>query len=208
MQSRADLVWFDLLNIYDTQNSSPHLPKQENYHSRSQSLGRPGDPTSWPCWRVVCVDVLSNFGTVIIVPAVPVILSYFHVSGNIYQPLIGRLCRKPTVSERAQWASPFSVEVLYQSPSHSPTQTTLTNHLRSNNRQHNRTMHLRSGLRRYVTHRCTIEGESKPEYRLPLMIFGTAMLPISPLLYGWSAEEHVHWIVASSARVSAALVCF
>lgn len=76
-------------------NSSAHRPEQANEYGRSQSLEKPGDPTSWPCWRkwsiVICVAVmymLANFGTIIIVPAVPVILSHFHVSGNLYQPLI------------------------------------------------------------------------------------------------------------------------
>ncbi|KAE8360271.1 major facilitator superfamily domain-containing protein [Aspergillus caelatus] len=72
-----------------------HRPEQENNHGRSQCLEKPGDPTTWPRWRkwsiVICVALmymLANFGTIIIVPAVPTILSHFHVSGNIYQPLI------------------------------------------------------------------------------------------------------------------------
>ncbi|KAB8264379.1 major facilitator superfamily domain-containing protein [Aspergillus pseudonomiae] len=76
-------------------DSSPHRPKQENNDDCSQCLKKPEDPTNWPRWRkwsiVSCVAVmymLANFGTIIIVPAVPIILSHFQVSGNLYQPLI------------------------------------------------------------------------------------------------------------------------
>ncbi|PWY66358.1 MFS general substrate transporter [Aspergillus sclerotioniger CBS 115572] len=54
------------------------------------------DPTRWPLWRkwsiVVCIALmymLANFGTIIIVPGVPRILSDFHVSrDHLYEPLI------------------------------------------------------------------------------------------------------------------------
>ena len=35
----------------------------------------------------------------------------------------------------------------------------------------------------------------KPEYRLPMMIPGSVLIPIGFLLYGWTAKYHVHWIV-------------
>lgn len=38
-------------------------------------------------------------------------------------------------------------------------------------------------------------GEMKPEYRLPPMIPGSAFIPIGLLLYGWTAQYKVHWIV-------------
>lgn len=38
-------------------------------------------------------------------------------------------------------------------------------------------------------------GESKPEYRLPLMLPGGAMVPVGLLIYGWSAQYRVHWFV-------------
>ena len=38
-------------------------------------------------------------------------------------------------------------------------------------------------------------GEPKPEYRLPPMLPGGAMLPLGLLIYGWSAEYQVHWFV-------------
>lgn len=38
-------------------------------------------------------------------------------------------------------------------------------------------------------------GESKPEYRIPVMLVGAIAVPIGLFMYGWSAEEEVHWIV-------------
>ncbi|KAK7422802.1 hypothetical protein QQX98_001363 [Neonectria punicea] len=38
-------------------------------------------------------------------------------------------------------------------------------------------------------------GEMKPEYRLPVMIPGAAMIPLGLLLYGWTAQYYVHWFV-------------
>lgn len=38
-------------------------------------------------------------------------------------------------------------------------------------------------------------GESKPEYRLPVMMWFSPMIPAGFFWYGWSAEYEVHWIV-------------
>lgn len=38
-------------------------------------------------------------------------------------------------------------------------------------------------------------GEMKPEYRLPLMVYFTPVMPIGFFWYGWSAHAQVHWIV-------------
>ncbi|OAA63486.1 cycloheximide resistance protein [Niveomyces insectorum RCEF 264] len=38
-------------------------------------------------------------------------------------------------------------------------------------------------------------GERKPEYRLPLMIMSSALIPVGLFWYGWSAEAKVHWMV-------------
>ncbi|KAI5120744.1 hypothetical protein M0805_007818 [Coniferiporia weirii] len=38
-------------------------------------------------------------------------------------------------------------------------------------------------------------GPGRPEYRLPSMIPGTIFLPIGLLIYGWSAEKRVFWLV-------------
>ena len=35
----------------------------------------------------------------------------------------------------------------------------------------------------------------KPEYRLPPLIPGSALIPMGLLIYGWTAKYHVHWIV-------------
>lgn len=38
-------------------------------------------------------------------------------------------------------------------------------------------------------------GVRKPEFRLPLMVVGSLLLPIGLFVYGWSAKYKVHWIV-------------
>lgn len=38
-------------------------------------------------------------------------------------------------------------------------------------------------------------GESRPETRLILMIYGVPALPIGLFWYGWSVEAKTHWIV-------------
>lgn len=39
------------------------------------------------------------------------------------------------------------------------------------------------------------QGEMKPEYRLPPMVYGYFALPIGLFWYGWSAHAKTHWIV-------------
>lgn len=39
------------------------------------------------------------------------------------------------------------------------------------------------------------KGEMKPEYRLPLMVYISPVMPIGFFWYGWSADQHAHWIV-------------
>lgn len=39
------------------------------------------------------------------------------------------------------------------------------------------------------------DGEWKPEYRLPPLLPGSLVVPIGLFWYGWSAQEHVHWIM-------------
>lgn len=46
-----------------------------------------------------------------------------------------------------------------------------------------------------IVKRMSKSGEMKPEYRLPLMVPGGAMIPIGLLLYGWTSQYEVHWIV-------------
>jgi hypothetical protein len=38
-------------------------------------------------------------------------------------------------------------------------------------------------------------GIGKPEYRLPLMIFCSLFIPVGLLIYGWTAENRLHWII-------------
>ncbi|KAI9877951.1 MAG: hypothetical protein M1830_002358 [Pleopsidium flavum] len=38
-------------------------------------------------------------------------------------------------------------------------------------------------------------GVGKPEFRVPLMVPGSCLVPIGLFIYGWSAQYHVHWIV-------------
>lgn len=38
-------------------------------------------------------------------------------------------------------------------------------------------------------------GEAKPEFRLPLMAFGSVFVPAGLFLFGWSAEKNEHWIL-------------
>jgi MFS family permease len=38
-------------------------------------------------------------------------------------------------------------------------------------------------------------GQGKPEYRMPLVIPFSFLVPIGLLIYGWSAQYLVHWIV-------------
>jgi multidrug resistance protein len=38
-------------------------------------------------------------------------------------------------------------------------------------------------------------GVGKPEFRVPLMIVGSLLVPIGLFWYGWSAQAHVHWIM-------------
>ncbi|EIM88767.1 MFS general substrate transporter [Stereum hirsutum FP-91666 SS1] len=39
------------------------------------------------------------------------------------------------------------------------------------------------------------DGQAKPEYRIPPMLPGAAIVPIGLLWYGWSAEARLHWIM-------------
>lgn len=37
-------------------------------------------------------------------------------------------------------------------------------------------------------------GIGVPEFRLPLIYIASVFLPFGLLMYGWSAERHLHWI--------------
>lgn len=38
-------------------------------------------------------------------------------------------------------------------------------------------------------------GELKPEYRLPVMVYGAIIIPIGLFIYGWTAETKAMWII-------------
>ena len=46
-------------------------------------------------------------------------------------------------------------------------------------------------------------GEKKPEYRLPVMLWGSLLLPVGLLGFGWGAERGVSWGVPMVGNVVA-----
>ncbi|KAF3930928.1 hypothetical protein ABW19_dt0208147 [Dactylella cylindrospora] len=38
-------------------------------------------------------------------------------------------------------------------------------------------------------------GVDKPEFRLPMLSWSSFLIPMGLFIYGWTAENHVHWIV-------------
>ncbi|KAF2152216.1 MFS multidrug transporter [Myriangium duriaei CBS 260.36] len=55
-----------------------------------------------------------------------------------------------------------------------------------------------------VYHRLTSShgaGVGRPEYRLPILLPGTLVLGTGMLLYGWSAENHLFWIIPDIGMV-------
>jgi MFS family permease len=39
------------------------------------------------------------------------------------------------------------------------------------------------------------EGKGRPEFRIPFLLAGSALVPVGLLWYGWAAEAHTPWIV-------------
>jgi hypothetical protein len=52
-------------------------------------------------------------------------------------------------------------------------------------------------------------GIGRPEFRVPAMFVGSLLIPTGLIIYGWSAEKHVHWIVPNigAAIFSAGAIC-
>ncbi|RLV94171.1 hypothetical protein JA1_001913 [Spathaspora sp. JA1] len=52
-------------------------------------------------------------------------------------------------------------------------------------------------------------GEAKPEFRLPCLIFCALFIPVGLIWFGWSAQKKLHWIMPGigSALFSFGLVC-
>lgn len=46
-----------------------------------------------------------------------------------------------------------------------------------------------------IVRRMAKGGEMKPEYRLPPMLPGAVLIPLGLLLYGWTAQYHIFWLV-------------
>jgi uncharacterized membrane protein (Fun14 family) len=38
-------------------------------------------------------------------------------------------------------------------------------------------------------------GQAKPEYRLPPLMYGSPFIPVGLFIYGWTAQNEVHYIV-------------
>ena len=47
----------------------------------------------------------------------------------------------------------------------------------------------------WATFKAKAGGETRPEYRVPLMIPGVVLLPAGLFWFGWSAQHHCHWIL-------------
>ncbi|KAF3926353.1 hypothetical protein AA313_de0202322 [Arthrobotrys entomopaga] len=47
----------------------------------------------------------------------------------------------------------------------------------------------------YIQQRNKNGGVDKPEYRLPMLTWSCWLIPAGMFVYGWTAEERVHWIV-------------
>lgn len=50
-------------------------------------------------------------------------------------------------------------------------------------------------MNRYIVKKKATSEGMKPEHRLPPMVFGSISMPLGLLLYGWSAEYRLPWIV-------------
>lgn len=61
-------------------------------------------------------------------------------------------------------------------------------------------------LMQYFFKRLTVAngGVSKPEFRLPVIFFGGILVPTGLFWYGWSAENHLHWVMP---LIGAAIFC-
>lgn len=54
-------------------------------------------------------------------------------------------------------------------------------------------------------------GVGRPEFRVPLMFVGSALIPIGLFWYGWSAQERVQWImpnIGAAIFAAGAIICF
>jgi hypothetical protein len=47
--------------------------------------------------------------------------------------------------------------------------------------------------------------DGRPEFRVPMMVPGGLLVPLGLFIYGWSAQEKIHWIVPN---IGAAIFAF
>ena len=55
--------------------------------------------------------------------------------------------------------------------------------------------HLNDIIYRHLKKKSGDPGKGRPEFRLPLLIPGGALVPLGLFWYGWSAQRHLHWIM-------------
>jgi len=54
-------------------------------------------------------------------------------------------------------------------------------------------------------------NEGTPEFRVPLMFVGSALVPIGLFWYGWSAQHRLHWVmpnIGAALFAAGSIVCF
>jgi multidrug resistance protein len=61
------------------------------------------------------------------------------------------------------------------------------------------------GDRIYMRLTARNNGVAKPEFRLPIMVLGTALMPLGLLWWGWAGQRHTHWIVPNLGSVVLAM---
>ncbi|KAK2006352.1 major facilitator superfamily transporter [Colletotrichum eremochloae] len=44
-------------------------------------------------------------------------------------------------------------------------------------------------------------GPGRPEFRVPMMVPGALLVPVGLLIYGWTAQNHTHWIAPNIGAV-------
>jgi hypothetical protein len=66
-----------------------------------------------------------------------------------------------------------------------------------------------AGISDRLMRKLSVDGGMKPEYRLPVMMYGAPFVPVGLFWYGWSVEARVHWIVPiiGSSIVGFGLIC-
>jgi multidrug resistance protein len=61
------------------------------------------------------------------------------------------------------------------------------------------------GDRIYMRLTARNNGVAKPEFRLPIMVLGTVLMPLGLLWWGWAGQRRTHWIVPNLGSVVLAM---